>query len=174
MHIIDRSASHNGMHAARIITDHSAQRTPAVCGGIRTKGETMFFGLRSKIVEHKPGLNPSKTLIRINFDNLIKIFRKVHKESDIHALPGNTRSATTTKHRYAVFPCRCDRSDHIINGLRYYDTDRYLSVVRCIRRIQSTRTFIEANLSFQSFAKVRFKGSSSTVRDLKISHTLST
>ena len=132
--------------------------------GIGTKREIVLLRRTPQMIENYPGLNSRKPLLRIKFENLRHVSRKIEHHSDIATLPRKRSSSATAKHGRAVLAADGDRCDYFVDISRKHDTDRNLAVIRSIGRVKSTAAVIETNVAadmtaqggFQSF-RVRLK-----------------
>src|SRR5262249_8521056 len=97
--VVGGHASHDGMHAAGVVADHTAQGAVVVGGGIRGKCQPMSFCGVSQDIQHQSWLNTRASMYGIKVKQPIKIFGKVHDHRDIACLPGQAGPSSARQNR---------------------------------------------------------------------------
>src|SRR5215469_11442652 len=85
--IVRGLACHYRMSTARVVSDHSAQRTMIVRRWIGTESQMIFLGCLAEMVQYQAGLNGSLTCRRIKCNDAIKVFREIDHHRNVGGLP---------------------------------------------------------------------------------------
>ena len=96
--VIDGLAAHESVYATGIVTDHAADRAPAMRRRIGSEGELVLFRGVAQRIEHDPRLNAGKPLRRIQLEERMHIFREVQDHGHVRALPGQTGAPAAGEH----------------------------------------------------------------------------
>src|SRR5436853_120789 len=75
-------AAHHGVHAARVVADHAAQRAVTMGGWVRRKGEVVHLGSVSEIVQDGAGLHPRTLGVGVDLQHLVHVLREVEDDGD--------------------------------------------------------------------------------------------
>src|SRR5579862_2159545 len=88
------------MTAAGVITQHSADRTPAVSCGVGPEEQTgsLLRGL-TKMIENTARLHTAEAAVGVDIEDAVHVLGKVHNHRDIAALAGQTRPRAAREHR---------------------------------------------------------------------------
>src|SRR5438309_3987365 len=146
-------AGHYRMHAAGIISNHSAERTSAVRSGIGAESQIVFLGGIAQMIKNDPGLHASDAAFGIELDDFRHVLRKIEHHGDIAALPSQRRSASTAKYWSRVLPADGNCSDHIVRITWNYDSDGHLTIIGTIGGIKSAAAVVEPDLPTQVAAQ---------------------
>src|SRR6185503_21058272 len=114
----------------------------------------MLLGGVAQLVEHDTGLDARAVRERIEVDDAVQVFRAIHDDRDVAALPGETRAATAWQHGYVMAPARRDGRDDVVDGARDDHPDRHLTVVRRVGGIERAAPRIEAHFPFDAATKL--------------------
>ena len=82
----------NGMHAARVVAHHAAERVVIVRRGIGAKGEMMFLRRVAEDIEIAARLNARQFLFEVDPDDAVQIFREVGHDGGVARLPAQARA----------------------------------------------------------------------------------
>ena len=153
-HVVDRLAAHDGVHAARIVADHAAERVVRMRRRVRRERQVMRLGGVAQVVEHDARLDARELALGIELDDAVQVLGEVDDDRDVAALAGEARAAAARQHRHVTARARGDRRDDIVDALRHDDADRHLPVVRRVGRIQGAAAVVEAHLARDRAAKL--------------------
>src|SRR5436853_712537 len=124
------------MYAARIVTEHPANRAMVVGRGIGAKNEPVLFRLHQQFIEHDSRLHSRKLSFCIDLEDAIHVLREINDDGDVTALAGQAGSAATTRDGSAEFSAKGDYRDDVVAIARNDDADRQLPVVRAVGRVK--------------------------------------
>jgi hypothetical protein len=130
----------------------------------------MVFLLRllpQVIVDHSR-LHTRQFSFGIDLQDLIKILREINDHSDITALPGKTRAATSGDYGRPVAVARRHGFHDILNTPGNDHANRYLAVVGGIGRIYAAATCIKSYLAADVLSQVRLQSSGANLRKLML------
>jgi len=77
MDVIGRSSSHLGMDAARVVSNHAAERAMVVRCRIGSERQIVLSGLFSQGVEYATGLNCGEFVLGIDLEHVVHVLRCV-------------------------------------------------------------------------------------------------
>ena len=117
----------------------------------------MTLGFRAQPVEHNTRLHTGRSAHRIEFDQLVEIFREIEDDGYIAALPRETRPASAREQRGAVPAALRDGRDNVLDAFGHDDADGHLPVVRSVRGVESTAAIVEADLAFDALFQLGFE-----------------
>jgi hypothetical protein len=84
---------HYRMHAARIVSDHAANRATIVSRRIGSKRKPMRRSMSAKIVEYDARTGGTEPFLRIDCDKVVEVFRHVQNDRNVATLARETRAA---------------------------------------------------------------------------------
>ena len=145
--VVDGLSSHQGVHAARVVADHAAERATAVRRRIGRKRQVVHFGRITNAIEHDAGLHARHLRRRIERDDAVQVLRKVHDDRNVTALAGEAGACAARHDRGGHFAARRHRRYHVGFVERDHQSDRHLPIVGRVGRIQRTRAVVEAHLA---------------------------
>ena len=145
--VVDRFSGQQGMRAAGIVSDHSAERAAAVRGGIGAERQLMFLRAVAQRIQNDAGLDAREFSGRVDLQNLVHVLREVQNHGDVAGLPGEARAGAARQDRRAEFPARGHRRDHIVVIARNHEANRNLAVIRAVGGIQRAASAVEAHLA---------------------------
>src|ERR1700678_1162007 len=87
------------------------------------------------------------------------IFGKVEHHGDVTALAGKTRPAPPRKHWRAKLAARGNRGDDVLYISGNDQSNRDLTVVRCVGGVKRPCCLVKADLAFDSLPEPLFKDS---------------
>src|SRR6185312_271459 len=128
--VIFRSTCGYRVNTTRVIADHAAQRAVLVRGRIGPDRQMMLFRFVAKGVEDQARLHPGVFPLRVDFENLIQIFRKINDNRRVAALPGQTGPATPAQNGRIELAAQRNGSDYVFIRSRYDHADGHLPVNR--------------------------------------------
>src|SRR5437868_157589 len=106
------------MNAAGIVAQHPADATMRVGGGIWTEDEVMFLGFFLQIIQHTTRLHARQFSLRIDLEDVVEMFGKIHHHRHITTLAGQTGAAAPRKERSTGTATLLDCYHHILNCSR--------------------------------------------------------
>jgi len=136
LHVVAGFAAHHRTHTAGVVADHAAGRIMGARGRIGRERQRVLF----------------RRVVRIEFENVVQMFRQIHYHGDIAGLPDEAGAAIAREGR-AEFVTRGDSRDHIVDALGRHYTDRYLPTDQTFSRVQHAATWMESNFSKDSGAQ---------------------
>ncbi len=145
--VVDRFSGQQGMRAAGIISDHSAERAAAVRGWIGAERQLMLLRAVAQRIQNDAGLDARESSCRVDLQNLVHVLREIQNHGDVAGLPGEARAGAARQDRRAEFPARGHRRDHIVVIARNHEADRNLPVIRAVRGIQRAAAAVEAHFA---------------------------
>jgi hypothetical protein len=104
------------------------------------------------VVINDAWLNPHDFSVRISFDQVIQVFRKIYDHRHVAALSSQASSAASAGNRNTEFPADCDCFNDIRFGARNDNADRYLPIVGAICRVKRTTSVIKTHLTADGVA----------------------
>src|SRR5579859_4365074 len=145
------------MSAAGVIPDHSAQRAPAMRRGIGAKRQMVKLGALAQAVQNQPGLNPRHSGVLIDLQNSVHVFGEIHYHSDVAALSGQARAASSRQNGRAICLACGYRGDHVVAVARNHQPNGNLAIVGGIRGVKRTTTAVEAYFSVDRSVEFLFQ-----------------
>jgi hypothetical protein len=116
-----------------------------------------LFGLRAQRIEDDAWFDARFTAFGIDRKNAVHVFREIEKDGGIAALTGQTRTCPARKDRRLVGPAYGQGGADVISVSGDDDADRRLTVIGCIRRVQSSASEIKADFAAYCASKRAFK-----------------
>jgi hypothetical protein len=107
----------------------------------------MFFGGVAEMVEDDSGLHACNSTFGIDLENLSHVLREIKNDGDVAALSGERSSSAATKQRSAEIAADGDGGKDIVGIARENDTDRDLTVVGSVGRVEGAASAVEANVA---------------------------
>src|SRR5579864_6211532 len=156
--VVHRASCHDGVHAAGIIADHSAQIAVFMRGRIRAKGEIEFIGAITKLIQDAAGLYPGIFLSGIDLHNLVEVLGEIDDHGDVAGLSAEAGAAATRQQRRVVLACQSDGLNYVFNGLGNDDADRDLAIVRAIDGVESACAIVKADFTCDGCAQFGGQG----------------
>ncbi len=138
---------HDGVNAARVVADHPADGAMVMRGRVGPKGEPMRLRRLPHTIEHNSRPRRRESFLRIDRDELVKIFRHVHHDRDVAALSGQARAAAARQNGRAMAPRGQDNLGDVLHIARDHDADRHLAIVRTIGRVKRATAIIKADFA---------------------------
>ena len=89
----------------------------------------MLFCSFLQFIQHDPGFDPDKLVLRIDPEHVIHVFREIDYHRDIAALSRQARAAATARNGGSEFSARRDGFDHVAAIAWNYNADRNLPVI---------------------------------------------
>ena len=117
------------MCAAGIVADHSADGAAIMSRRVGRECQLVHFGLVAQGVQHDTRLNARKSLLRINFENLIHVLRKVEDHRDVAALAGQAGARSAGQYRRAVLSAGRYCGDYVFIVTWNYQANGNLTVI---------------------------------------------
>ena len=145
--IVDRLAAQQGMGAAGVIPDHSADRAAIMRGRIRREDELVVPQLLLECIQHDSRLHPGILLLGIDLYDLVHVLGKVENDRHVAALSRQTCASSTGQDRSAIPSADRHRCNHVVGIARDHEADGDLAVVRAVGRIHGAASAIEADFS---------------------------
>ena len=145
--VVNGLTSQQRMRAARVVSDHAAKRATAVRRGIRPEGQLMRLRLVAQSVEDDARFYSGKSFACIQLRDPIHIFREVEHDRDIAALACQARARPARQNRRAEFPANGHGSDDIVGITRHDQTNRNLTVIGGVGRVERPAATIEPHLT---------------------------
>ena len=108
------------MDAARIVSNHSAKRAVRVGRRIGPPSQTQRRRSLAQLIADNAGLYPRKTLLGVNFENVIQVPAPVHHDRCVAALAAQARPAATRKDWRTKIPANGNRSQNVRNLLTLF------------------------------------------------------
>jgi hypothetical protein len=102
-----------------------------------------------ELVEHDAWLHDCPSAARVDRLHLVDVLGQVQQDSDVAALSGEAGAAPAGQHRRAVLPADLDRGDYVVNGARKDYSNRHLSIVGAVGRVERPAAHIEPDLPGQ-------------------------
>ena len=143
-------AAHHRMHAAGVVSDHSAERAVVVRGGIGREGEVPLLGSVAEPVEDHAGLDPGELAVVVDLQNPVQILRAIDHHRHVAALTGEAGPAAASDDGSAELARRGDRLDDVVNAPRNHHADRHLPIVGTVGRVQGAAAVVESYLAFDA------------------------
>jgi hypothetical protein len=134
--VVGGAARHHGMDAAGIVADHAAERVVVVRRRIGAEGEMVRLGGVSQIVEYDARLDPGEPLRGVDGQDMVEVFGVVDDHRSVAALARQARAAAARQEGRAMLAAERHGGEDIPDAARDDDTDRHLSVVRAVGRIE--------------------------------------
>ena len=101
----------------------------------------------SQSIQHNSGLHTGKSLLRIEFQNVVHVFAEVENYGDVAALPCEACAGAARQNWRAEFSARLHGRDHILLISRQHQTDRDLPIIRGIGGVERASAAVEADFS---------------------------
>src|SRR5215472_17151979 len=117
------------MRSARIIPNHSSDGAAVVRGRVGRKGKLMLFGPAAERIEHHAGLHTRQPSLRIDFENLVHVFREIEHYGDVARLAREAGTRAPRQQGRAKLLTHAHRRDYIVCVARHHKPDWYLAVI---------------------------------------------
>ena len=145
--VVHRFSAEQGMRAAGIIADHSANGAAVVGGRVGREGEFVGFGGIAQRIENDAWLNAREFALRIELKNLVHVLRKIEDDGDVAALSGEAGAGAARKNGSFEFPAGGDGGDDIVRIAGNYEADGNLAVIGAVCGIQGATAAIETHFA---------------------------
>src|ERR1700694_160698 len=151
-----------GVHRARVVAHGAvAQRTPAAGivarhaadGGARGGGnsdrkpQAMLFELPVEIVEHDPRFDHAGTILNVERDDAVQVFREIYDDAVIDGLAALRSPAAARRDDPAVVPGDGEHLQRFVHGSGDHDAERHDLVKRSVGRIAAAAKGVEKNVA---------------------------
>src|SRR5690348_10960548 len=83
----------------------------------------------------------------IELENPVHVLGQIHDYRNITALTGEAGTAAACQNRGAIMPRRGDSGDDIVRISWDDDSDRYLPIIRAVRRIERAAAIIKSHFA---------------------------
>ena len=152
--VVNGLAGHHRVHAARVVSDHAAERAVRVGCRIRAEGAVMGLGGVAELVEDDPRADACPPLVVAELEQLVVELRVVEDDRDVACLPGEARAAAAREHGDIVGAADVDGRHHVIGVARHDDPDRDLAVVGRVGAVQRPAAGVEPHLATDGIEEV--------------------
>ena len=105
------------------------------------------------MVEHATRLYVADAIFRIDPQNVVHVFGKIHDHRNVAALTTQACSAAARKDRRSVLARQAHGRFHILHMSRHNDANRHLAIIGAIGGIERPRPFVETHFAID----MRFK-----------------
>ncbi len=119
--VVDGLAVSGGVSAARVVADHSADRTAVLGGGVGGEEQTLRRNRRVELRLHHTGFDHRNAALAIDAANRIHILGKVEHDGRVAGLAGERGAATARENRQAVLARQRERAHHVAFVARNHD-----------------------------------------------------
>lgn len=109
----------------------------------------MFFRGPSQLVQDAAGLDSRESPSRIDLQDPVHILGKIDYHRRICGLPGKAGAPPARDDRCPVTAADRNSAADILVGSGDYDSDRHLTVVRSVSRVEGAVAITEPDLAFQ-------------------------
>src|ERR1700752_1299029 len=145
--VVVRLAAHDGVDAAGVVADHATDGAAIVAGGIRGKGQVIFFGGVAGLIQNFSGLDARDAAFGIDLEDISHVLREVEDDGDVAALSGKGCAAATTEQRSAELAANGDGGKDVVGVTRENYADGYLAVVRTVGGVEGATAIVEFNVA---------------------------
>src|SRR5262245_24576239 len=141
--VVRRCPPCQGMSTAGVITDHAADRAPAVRRGIGAEGQTVASRCRAQVIEHDAGLDPGDPPIRVDLNESAEIARRIDDETATGRLAGDAGASAAQRDGRTALASGGDGRGNLLAGARDDDPDGYVPVVGRVGGIKRSCARVE-------------------------------
>ena len=113
-----------------------------VRGRVGAERQMVLLRRMAQVVEDCPRLHAGSTPRRVDLEDIVEIFRKIHDHSDVTALARQTGAAAAGQDRCAVTACCRHGLQHIIDRAGNDGTDGRLPVIRAVGGVQGSAAVV--------------------------------
>jgi hypothetical protein len=145
--VVRGEPGHDRVDAARVVADHPAQRAPVVGRRVGAEGELVALGRSSQGVEDDPGLDSRSSRGRVEIDDVAHVLREIEDERHVARLAGQAGPPTSRQDGDAELSPDGNCRDGVSLVHWKNDSDRNVTVVGRVNRIERTAGGVEAHLA---------------------------
>ncbi len=138
---------HDGMHAARVVTNHAAEGAAIVGGGVRCESQVMFLSGSAQVVENHARLDSGDAAYGIDLQNPVHILGKIENDRHVTALSGQRSTSTAAENGRTELAGQGDGCDDVVCVTRDDNPDWNLAVARSVSRVERTAALVKAHLT---------------------------
>src|SRR5262249_35070313 len=148
-------AGHLRVDAARVVAEHAAEATVAVCRRLGLVGEAEALGVAGELIADDARLDPRRPRAGSDRQYLLLVLLPVDVDVRVVGLARERGAAGARDDRRPEGPARGDDGDHVVLGLRDRDPDRHVAVVRRVGRVERAVPVAEADLALDAVRDLR-------------------
>ena len=147
LYVFARHACHDRVGAARVIADHTSQRTLGMRCRIGSKCQMIALCRSAQVIKNDTRLHARYLVSRVDCEDVVHIFREIEHDRNITALARQTRPATTRENGRAKAITGSDGRNHVLDVSGNDDSNGNLPIIGAVCCIEGAATIIEAYLS---------------------------
>ena len=155
--VLVRLPGHDGVHAARVVSDHAAERAARVRRGVRSEREAVALGRVPQVVQDDARLDARPLIGGVDLQDPPEVLRRVDDDSDVAALSRQARARAAPEHGRAEPAAERERLEDVVAVPRDDDPDRDLPVVRGVARVERAAPRVEAHFAANHPSERRFE-----------------
>jgi len=119
----------------------------------------VLLGCGAEVVQDHARLDAGDAALGIDFEDARHVLREIKHDRHIAALSGERGASAAGKQRRAMFAAQGNRGENVFGVARDYDSDRNLTVVGTVGRIEGAAAGVKADFAAQMAAEGGFESS---------------
>src|SRR6185437_4740736 len=96
-------------------------------------------------------------VFRVKIDQLVQMLREIEDNRNVAALASQAGASPAREQRRAKTAALFHCHENVFHRLRDHNTDRYLAIVRPIRRVERATAVVEPDLAFNPALQLSFE-----------------